>query len=1038
MKKSLFLFFLSLSVLMTFAQVNVSGVVLDAKTSEPIIGASVQVVGTTNGTITDFDGRFILSVASAEDFLEFAYLGYEKRRVSANQASHVLLSEESKALEEVVVVGYGVQKKSVVTAAISKVTSEELENLLPTRADNMLEGKASGVTVTTTSGQPGAGSRIHIRGIGTINDASPLYVVDGMPMGSIDFINPSDIASMEVLKDAASAAIYGSKGANGVILVTTKNGKMGDKVSVSYNMTYGWQNPWKQKAVLNGPWYQTILNEARLNDGSEPYFTTITKEAGTNWQNELFNYNAPVQSHQVNVQGGSQRVSYFVSFGYFGQDGIVGGNYKRSNYNRISVRNNNVYKIMDTDKRKWLNRFTLTSNINYSNVKSTGIAENSAFYSPLGSALLIDPTQPVYATNPEEVLSKYPTAVRDKNGRVYSIPDITMSEVINPIANLQLPGGWNYSDRFIGNFTGELQIYEGLVWKTNFNADFNFGRSDSYSYPFYLSSGGAGSSTNSSVSSSQSRTWTWQVENTLSYSHQFKSGHDLSVLLGQSATKVSYSYVSGMDYNLPSYDSYKATIDYAQGDQKDERVGGGRSYSAGASYFARVNYNYKERYLFQASVRCDGSDKFGKNNRWGWFPSFSLGWNIAREDFWERVPDWFSAFKVRGSWGLNGNDRISDFAYTSLIVSGSNYTFGKGETEAIITGVRQGRLANQNLKWETSNQTDVGLELGFLSNALTFNFDFFHKTTKDMLMPALLPSYIGIEQPWTNGGKMLNWGVEMDLNYKFKAGPVNFDIGGNVSYLKNKLIDYGNETGSSNLDNIQGVGVASRAENGEVYPFFYGYKTDGIFQTQSEVNSYTNSKGQLLQPNAHPGDVRFVDANGDGSIDDKDRVKIGKGMPDVTYAAHLNVEWEGVELCLFFTGIAGNQIYDATRRPDLSLSNQPAWMINRWTGPGTSTKIPRMTEQDPNDNWRSSDLYIKDGAYCRLKTLQLGYSIPRKWISRIRLQKIKVFFLAENLITFTKYDGFDPEIGSGGTSIGIDMGCYPQSRTLSVGLNITL
>lgn len=1042
MKNRSFLLIILLSTAMfSFAEQLVTGVVLDQQ-SEPIIGAAVKIVGTTQGTVTDYDGNFTLQ-ANPNQSVEVSYLGYVSQVVTVAQLQKngkVFLKEDTQALEEVVVVGYGTQKKSVVTAAISKVNAEDLENVIPTRVDNLLKGKASGVTITSSSGQPGAGTRINIRGIGTINDASPLYVVDGMPVGNIDYLNPTDIESIEVLKDAASAAIYGTKGANGVILVTTKNGEFGKKVSVSYDMNIGWQNPWKQKAVLTAPWYQTILNEARLNDGSAPYFSTITSDLGTNWQDALFNYNAPVQSHQVSVNGGSDKVTYFVSFGYLDQEGIVGGNFDRSNYTRYTVRNNNVYKIIDTDERKWLNHFTITSNISYSNVKSTGIAENSAFYSPLGSALLIAPTQPIYATEAETpaLLEKYPTAVKDKEGRLYSIPDITMAEIINPIANLELPAGWNYSDRFTGNFTAELEIYDGLKFKSSFNADYNFGRYDGYGYPYYLSSGGAGSSTTSSVSSTHSRTFTWQVENTLFYNKSFDSGHELGVLLGQSATKTAYSYVSGTAYDLPSNDPYKATIDYAQGSAEDQRTSGGRSYSAGASYFARVNYNYKERYIFQASLRCDGSDKFGKNNRWGLFPSFSLGWNIAREEFWQQAPEWWSAFKLRGSWGMNGNDRISDFAYTSLIVSGSNYTFGRGDLEQIITGVRQGRLANADLKWETSRQTDIGLELGFLSNALTLTLDYFYKTTEDMLMPALLPSYIGIEQPWTNGGRMLNWGIEADLGYKFHAGPVNFAINGNISYLRNRLIDYGNETGASNLDAVQAVGTVSRAENGEVYPFFYGYKTDGLFQTQEEIDAYVNDKGELLQPNARPGDVRFVDFDGNGYINDDDRTKIGKGMPDITYALNFNVEWQGLDLTLFFQGIAGNDIFDATRRPDLSLSNQPAWMINRWTGPNTSTTIPRVTEQDPNDNWRSSDLYIKDGSYLRLKNLQIGYSLPKKWMQKIHFQKIRVYFSAENLITFTKYDGFDPEIGSGGTSIGIDAGCYPQSRTLSIGANIVL
>ena len=507
-----------------YAQSHLTGIVVDVQ-GEPVIGAAVRIAGTTTGTVTDIDGQFALEATEGAK-IEVSYLGYLTVELTAkelrSQGGKVVLREDTQALEEVVVVGYGVQKKSVVTAAISKVSAEDLENVIPTRVDNMLKGKASGVTITSSSGQPGAGARVNIRGVGTINDASPLYVVDGMPMDNIDYLNPTDIASIEVLKDAASAAIYGTKGANGVILVTTKSGELNQRAHVSYDMSVGFQNPWKQKAVLNGPWYQTILNEARLNDGSAPYFQQITTDPGTNWQDQLFNYNAPVQSHQVSVNGGSDKVTYFVSFGYFDHQGIVGGNFGRSNYTRYSVRNNNVYKVLDdTAERTWLNRLTLTSNLSYTNSASTGIAENSAFYSPLGSALLIDPTQPLYATDPDAVLAKYPDAVKDKNGKVYSIPDITMSEVINPVANLELPAGWNRADRFTANLTGELQLYTDLVWKTSFNADFSFNRYDGYGYPYYLSSGGAGSSHTSSVSASQSRTFTWQVENTLSYNHTF-------------------------------------------------------------------------------------------------------------------------------------------------------------------------------------------------------------------------------------------------------------------------------------------------------------------------------------------------------------------------------------------------------------------------------------------------------------------------------------------------------------------------------------
>ncbi|MCD7973783.1 MAG: TonB-dependent receptor [Candidatus Azobacteroides sp.] len=1019
---------------------RITGTVLD-EFEDPVIGASVMVKGTTNGAITDTEGSFSLEVPdSPQTEIVVSFIGYETKtfRIDNRSSYLITLGEDSKMIDEVVVVGYGVQKKSVVTAAISRVTAEDLEISLPTRIDNMLKGKVSGVTITGGSGQPGSGSRVTIRGLGTINNSNPIYIVDGLATESIDFLNPTDIQSVEILKDAASAAIYGTRAANGVILITTKSGKRNTKTSISYDVSIGWQNPWKKRTVLDGPWYQTILNEMQINDGKEPYFSTITNQKGTDWQDEIFNYDAPVINHQVSISGGNEKSTYYLSLGYFDQEGIVGGNFDRSNYTRWSVRMNSTYNVFDDKKeRKFLNNFLVGVTSSYSQTKSTGIAENSLFYSPLGSALLVSPTMTLYAENPEEILATYPNAVTDKNGRVYAIPDKSFNEIINPVANMQLPGTWNYSDRFTANFWGELDLYEGLKFKSSYNADFDFASSDSWSYPYYLSSGGAGSSENSSVNASMSRLFTWQVENTLTYTKRFLDTHNLTVLLGQSAMKSTYKNLSGTAYGLPNYDPYKATLDYTQGDLADQRASGGRNASALASYFGRVSYDYKEKYLFQATLRRDGSDKFGTNNRWAMFPSFSLGWNITEENFMANRPSALSFLKLRGSWGKNGNQQIDQYGYMALITSGSNYTFGKGEDEKIITGVRPARLANPDLKWETSVQTDIGLEMGFFNNSFTVTIDYFNKVTKDMLMVSILPSYIGVAAPWTNGGEMKNSGIELDLSYRMKINEVNLSFSGNISYLKNKLIDYGNETGSQNLDDIQAVGTVSRAQNGEVYPYFYGYKTAGIFQTQQEIDAYVNAKGELLQPKAVPGDVIFVDHNGDGVIDDDDRTKIGKGMPDFTFGFTLAADWRGFDFNAFFQGVAGNDVFDASRRIDLALANQPAWILDRWTGPGTSNKLPRVTSLDPNNNWRSSDLFIKNGSYLRLKTLQVGYTLPDRLLEKIQFQKIRFYVAAENLLTFTNYDGFDPEIGSGGTSLGIDMGCYPQARTISIGANIT-
>jgi len=999
-----------------------------------------MVIGTNTGTITDVDGRFSFDVPSSSQLrLQVSYLGYTPVIIELSQENNydIILEEDNNLMDEVVVVGYGVQKKSVVTAAISKVTTDDIDKAIPTRVDNVLKGKVSGVTITGGSGQPGSGSVVRIRGIGTINNSEPLYLVDGMAVGSIDYLNPTDIESVEVLKDAASAAIYGARAANGVILVSTKAGKKG-RARISYDVNFGWQNPWKKRAVLDAPWYQTIMNESSINAGRAPIYGTITTDKGTDWQDEVFNYDAPVQSHQVSINGGSDNSTYFISLGYLNQEGIVGGNFNRSNYNRWSARINNTYTVFDDSKEhKLFNKLVVGANIGYSRTKSTGINENTLFYSPLGSALLVDPSMPLYAVNPEEVLQQHPTAVTDKNGRVYSIPDPSFNEIINPVANMQLPAGWNKADRLVGTVWGELSLFDGLTFKSSYGMDLDSGTYDSWSYPYYLSSGGAASSTNSSVSSDFSRGHSWQVENTLTYTKTFAKKHNLTLMLGQSASKYSYKNLSGTDYGLPLYDAHKATIDFATGDREDERVSGGRSYSTLASYFGRINYNFEERYMFQATIRRDGSSNFGPSNKWATFPSLSAGWNITNEKFMEDRPSWLTSLKLRTSWGKNGNQNIAQFGYLSTVSYGKNYTLGNGDSETITSGATLAGLSNPQLKWEESEQFDIGLEMGFLSNALTVNIDYFNKKTIGMLINIPIPSYIGTAAPLGNVGDMKNSGFELDLSYKFRVSDVNIGFSGNVSYLKNKLVKLGNESGYLNFDSVQGVGTVSRGENGEEYPFFYGHKTNGIFQTQSQVDSYVNSSGQLLQPNAVPGDVIFVDTNEDGSIDDDDRVKIGKGTPDFTFGFSLNAEWKGFDMNAFFQGVSGNDVFDATRRVDLVYTNQPAWILDRWTGPGTSNKIPRVTITDNNNNWRSSDLYVKNGAYLRLKTIQLGYTIPKKIVQKARFQKVRFYVAGENLLTFTGYDGFDPEIGTGGTSLGIDMGAYPQSRTISVGANIT-
>jgi TonB-linked SusC/RagA family outer membrane protein len=1046
MKKLLsVLFLLSFSLASVYAQdIQVKGTVISATDNEPLPGVNVSVKGNTSiGTITDFDGNFILSVPS-DATLQISFIGFKTQeiQVAGKPEIHAILKEDTETLEEVVVVGYGVQKKSVVTASITKVSADDLSATAPVRMDNALKGLAAGVTVTSSSGQPGAAAQIRVRGIGTINNSDPLYIVDGMPIeGGLDYLNPSDIQSIEVLKDAASGAVYGARAANGVILVTTKTGKLG-KTKVTYDFSYGWQSAWKHRDVLNATEYALLINEGLVNAGMSPiYNDPYSYGEGTDWQNEVFNDNAPVMNHQISVSGASEKVSYLLSAGYYTQDGIVGGDYGRSNYERLTLRSNNTYTLFDESKnRNWLNSLKITSNLSYARIKSTSIEANSTWGSPLGSALSLSPILTVYDEGEaaQAQLDKYAGSANytpfydPRNGKLFMIPGSEYGEMTNPIANLSLPGTQGWSHKFVANFSAELQIWENLKFRTSYGADLSFWGSDGYTPIYYLRDGGF--STRSTAFSEKHDGTVWQLENVLMYDNTINK-HSFSVMLGQSAKKSNGSYLWGSRNNIINYS--RPYLDGSTGlaSDGDQSASGAPSEVATlASLFARASYNYDERYMLQMTVRRDGSSRFGSNNHYAVFPSFSLGWNLTNEKFMEKRPEWLTSTKVRFSWGKNGNENIGNFRYTVLAVTGNNAIFGANEQVTI--GSKASGLANPDLKWEESEQYDLGVDFGFFNNALTFTADYYKKITNGMLMEMNIPSYVGESKPIGNVGKMENSGIEMEASYKFNVSDWNFRIGGNLTYLHNQLIEYGNDSGWANLDSFQGTGTISRAQNGKPFPFFYGYKTNGIFQNVNEINAYTNAAGELIQPNAVPGDVRFVDVNGDGQITDEDRTDIGKGMPDWTYGFNMNISWKNFDFNMMWQGTIGNDIYDATRRTDISATNLPSWMLGRWTGEGTSNRIPRFVRGD-NVNWQSSDLYVYDGSYLRLKNIQLGYTLPQHLTKKVFISSLRLYIAAENLFTFTKYHGFDPEISSGGTSLGIDYGVYPQARTWTIGANLS-
>lgn len=1046
MKKLLsVLFLLSFSLASVYAQdIQVKGTVISATDNEPLPGVNVSVKGNTSiGTITDFDGNFILSVPS-DATLQISFIGFKTQeiQVAGKPEIHAILKEDTETLEEVVVVGYGVQKKSVVTTSIAKVSADDLSATAPVRMDNALKGLAAGVTVTSSSGQPGAAAQIRVRGIGTINNSDPLYIVDGMPIeGGLDYLNPSDIQSIEVLKDAASGAVYGARAANGVILVTTKTGKLG-KTKVTYDFSYGWQSAWKHRDVLNATEYALLINEGLVNAGMSPiYNDPYSYGEGTDWQNEVFNDNAPVMNHQISVSGASEKVSYLLSAGYYTQDGIVGGDYGRSNYERLTLRSNNTYTLFDESKnRNWLNSLKITSNLSYARIKSTSIEANSTWGSPLGSALSLSPILTVYDEGEaaQAQLDKYAGSANytpfydPRNGKLFMIPGSEYGEMTNPIANLSLPGTQGWSHKFVANFSAELQIWENLKFRTSYGADLSFWGSDGYTPIYYLRDGGF--STRSTAFSEKHDGTVWQLENVLMYDNTIDK-HSFSVMLGQSAKKSNGSYLWGSRNNIINYS--RPYLDGSTGlaSDGDQSASGAPSEVATlASLFARASYNYDERYMLQMTVRRDGSSRFGSNNHYAVFPSFSLGWNLTNEKFMEKRPEWLTSTKVRFSWGKNGNENIGNFRYTVLAVTGNNAIFGANEQVTI--GSKASGLANPDLKWEESEQYDLGVDFGFFNNALTFTADYYKKITNGMLKEMNIPSYVGESKPIGNVGKMENSGIEMEASYKFNVSDWNFRIGGNLTYLHNQLIEYGNDSGWANLDSFQGTGTISRAQNGKPFPFFYGYKTNGIFQNVNEINAYTNAAGELIQPNAVPGDVRFVDVNGDGQITDEDRTDIGKGMPDWTYGFNMNISWKNFDFNMMWQGTIGNDIYDATRRTDISATNLPSWMLGRWTGEGTSNRIPRFVRGD-NVNWQSSDLYVYDGSYLRLKNIQLGYTLPQHLTKKVFISSLRLYVAAENLFTFTKYHGFDPEISSGGTSLGIDYGVYPQARTWTIGANLS-
>jgi TonB-linked SusC/RagA family outer membrane protein len=1015
------------------AAVPVTGRIVDSK-GVPLEGVSITIKGTSKGTLTDEGGNFKLNVDNENATVVISLIGYQTVEMSLAGKANIQISmiTQTQSLNDVVVVGYGTQKKSVVTGSISSVKASDLEDQPVYRVEDALQGRTSGVTVIASSGQPGAAPTVRVRGTTSINNSDPLYVVDGVPLddGGFDYLNASDIESVEVLKDAASAAIYGARAASGVILVTTKKGKSGS-LRVSYNGYYGSQAPARKLSLLNATQYATLRNESSVAGGGGILFSNPgSLGKGTDWQAQIFDNNASENSHELSLSGGSEKSTFYISLGYFDQNGIVAS--PISWYKRLTARVNGDHKL-----KSWLH---VGENVGYSYIRSQGLGNtNSVFGGPLSSAINLDPITPVLITDPNilnDPNSIYNTEQgiqRNAAGLPYAISNYVGQEETNPLAYIATQKGnsFAWSHNLVSNAYVAVLPLKGLEIKSSIGAKLAFYGNTSFTPVYFLNNSTSNPLTQYFQASNQVFVYDW--ENTASYARSVGL-HNFTVLVGTSAWENTGYSLNGNFQNEPATSLATASLNYVGGlPNTDKIAGGGANVNhTVSSLLARLNYSYDDRYLLTALIRRDGSSRFGPDFHYGYFPGGSVGWVASREHFWptNKVVNFL---KIRGSYGVTGNDNIPDKAYVSTISGGRNYTFGNTYEQ----GFSPNAPPNPSLKWEQTTQINGGFDAVLFQN-LSAAFDVYSKKTTGMLLQEQLPLYVGVSgEPYGNIANMTNKGVELELKYGRKIGAVNFSISGNVSYLKNRVTSLGVTPYLIGTTLVGSAYELNRTQPGHAIGSFYGFKTEGIFQSQDQINAYVNKNGQLIQPNAKPGDFKFADLDGDGAIDANDRTFIGDPTPKWTYGTTITASWKGFDVVAFGLGVGGNEIWQGLRRLDIAQANYQTRALGRWTGPGTSNAFPRLVDGDPNGNFtKPSAFYLESGAFFRIKNLQIGYSLPQSLVGRYGIQKIRVYVAGYNLYTFTKYDGYDPEIGGGGAT-SIDQGIYPQARTWQGGLSVT-
>jgi TonB-linked SusC/RagA family outer membrane protein len=985
-----------------FQQFTVSGTVLESGSNSPLIGVTVMEKGTTNGTVTNQDGYYTLTVAGAESVLLFSYIGYLNEEIPIHNKTtiDIVLAEDIQAIDEVVVIGYGTVKKSDLTGSVSSVKADDIIKITSISPEQALQGKVPGVQVTSTSGAPGGLPVVRIRGVGTFNNSSPIFVVDGVILDNISFLNSSDIESVEVLKDASATAIYGSRGANGVIIITTKTGKSDNQDAVfNYTGEYSIQKLAKKIELLSGRDFATISNE--ISPGS---YNNVDAVPNTDWQDIIFDV-APMHSHQLSATGGTGRMQYYAGLGYLKQEGII----QKSNYERVTFKLNNTYSL--TKAVKFGNNITI---------------------SPFKQQNAPNVVYAVYRAQP--VLAPYYS-----DGSFAAVRNVG-----NPLASLAYSNNYNQGVRGVGNLFAEIVFLKNFKFRTSLGIDALYSKSKNFTPAYAVLNADGTESQQQNVFSdlykgnTEKLTWLW--ENTINYHKTFEK-HTLDALAGytmQNATSESIS-LSGENiirdgedlwYIRPSY-----IYDEVSGVNTIQSISNSvdnNYYYSMISYLFRANYTYDNRYILTATFRRDGSSKFSKENRYSNFPSFAVGWNISEENFMEAVP-LISKLKIRASWGMIGNEKIE---YRNRYSAVTDFMAIFGSEETSVPGASYGKSGNPDLRWETTRQTDVGLETGFLNNRLTAEFDFYNRITDDILIELSTPGHLGNGQGQKityNAASVLNRGYEFMVNWRDSRREFKYGVGVLGSTVHNEVLDIGGNSGTDSvlIGGYLGNGVpVTQSRVGIPIGAFYGYVTDGVFQDQAGLDAYPHTS------QAGIGDLRFVDVNHDSIINGNDRTYIGSSIPKFIFGFNFNIEYKGFDFSIDFQGQTGNKIFNGKDvvRPD--PYNFESHVKDRWTGAGTSNKEPRPSWG--GYNYTASDRFILDGSYIRLRNITLGYTLPQDLSEKLTISRLRVYVKGTNMYTWTKFTGYTPEIASEDVlSNGIDKGGYPVSAVYSIGINLT-